>query len=125
MPSDDDIELKRLRLKRLRTLMAARSPQTEPKRDEKRSSVEELKDHLDERGVEVLNEAYQLNAAVVEKVANALVRAVREGKLQPPIDAGDLLRLFRSFGIPVRVSTSVKVLKDGEVKDLRKYLTEE
>ncbi|MCS7094821.1 MAG: hypothetical protein NZ988_03305 [Thaumarchaeota archaeon] len=123
--SEEDIELKLLRLRKLRKLMALRTSQPELGKDERRSPIEELKAYLDERGAEILNEAHQLNSSLTERVAVALTGAVREGRLQPLIDAGDLLRLFRSLGLHVKPSTTVKVLKDGEVKDLRQYLSEE
>ncbi|MCS7126796.1 MAG: hypothetical protein NZ953_00165 [Thaumarchaeota archaeon] len=124
MSEGDDIELRLIRLRRLSRLMASRVAQEAKTVDDKRSAVEELKAHLDERGIEVLEEARELNPTLAERVAEALLNAVRGGRLESPIDAGALLRLFRSLGLPVRPSTSVKVLKDGEVKDLSKYLAE-
>lgn len=124
MSEGDDIELRLIRLRRLSRLMASRATQEAKTVDDKRSAVEELKAHLDERGIEVLEEARELNPTLAERVAEALLNAVRSGRLESPIDAGALLRLFRSLGLPVRPSTSVKVLKDGEVKDLSKYLAE-
>ncbi|MEN3047823.1 MAG: DNA-binding protein [Candidatus Caldarchaeales archaeon] len=124
MSEDEDIELKLIRLRRLSRLLASRSDQGAKAVEERRSPVEELRAHLDEKGIEVLDEARELDPAVAERVAEALLNAVRSGRLESPIDAGALLKLFRSLGVPVKPSTSVKVLKDGEVKDLSRYLLE-
>jgi DNA-binding TFAR19-related protein (PDSD5 family) len=121
---EEDLELRMIRLRKMRQLLAARKQtdqQPQPKREE---PMEELKRYLDERGREVLEEAASLNRALTERVAEALLRAIRSNALPTPIDAGDLYRLFRDLGLPIKLETSVKVLKHGEVKDLRKYLSE-
>jgi len=123
--SDEDLELKMIRLRKMRQLLAAKAPETAQQPVKREDPLEELKRYLDERGPEVLEEAASLNRALTERIAEALLRAVKSGRLVTPIDSGDLLRLFREVGIPVRVETSVRILRHGEVKDLRKYLSEE
>jgi hypothetical protein len=121
---EEDLELRMIRLRKMRQLLAARKrtdQQPQPKREE---PMEELKRYLDERGREVLEEAASLNRALTERVAEALLRAIRSNALSTPIDAGDLYRLFRDLGLPIKLETSVKVLRHGEAKDLRKYLSE-
>lgn len=127
--SDEDLELKMIRLRKMRQLLAARSqaarePEEAQQQVRREDPLEELKRYLDERGPEVLEEAASLNRELTERIAEALLRAVRAGRLATPIDAGDLLRLFREVGIPVRLETSVRILRHGEAKDLRKYLSE-
>jgi DNA-binding TFAR19-related protein (PDSD5 family) len=121
---EEDLELRMIRLRKMRQLLAARKQtdqQPQPKREE---PMEELKRYLDERGQEVLEEAASLNRALTERVAEALLGAIRSNALPTPIDAGDLYRLFRDLGLPIKLETSVKVLRHGEAKDLRKYLSE-
>jgi DNA-binding TFAR19-related protein (PDSD5 family) len=121
---EEDLELRMIRLRKMRQLLAARKQtdqQPQPKREE---PMEELKRYLDERGREVLEEAASLNRALTERVAEALLRAIRSNALPTPIDAGDLYRLFRDLGLSIKLETSVKVLRHGEAKDLRKYLSE-
>ncbi|MEO0158060.1 MAG: hypothetical protein ABIM59_04945, partial [candidate division WOR-3 bacterium] len=86
--------------------------------------VEELKEHVSERGDEVLASAYTENPELVRKVSAALLKALREGRIEEPIDAGDLLMLFRRLGLRVQVETKLMVHREGETKDLRKAIEE-
>jgi len=122
--SEEDLELRMIRLRKMRHLLAARTQTDQQQQPKGEEPMEELKRYLDERGQEVLEEAASLNRALTERVAEALLRAIRSNVLPTPIDAGDLLRLFRDLGLPIRLETSVKVLRHGEAKDLRKYLSE-
>jgi DNA-binding TFAR19-related protein (PDSD5 family) len=121
---EEDLELRMIRLRKMRQLLAARTQTDQEQQPKREEPVEELKRYLDERGQEVLEEAASLNRALTERVAEALLRAIRSNALPTPIDAGDLLRLFRDLGLPIKLETSVKVLRHGEAKDLRKYLSE-
>jgi len=121
---EEDLELRRIRLRKMRQLLAARTQTDQQQQPKRGDPVEELKRYLDERGNEVLEEAASLNRALTERVAEALLRAIRSNALPTPIDAGDLLRLFRDLGLPIRLETSVRILRHGEAKDLRKYLSE-
>ncbi|GBC71852.1 hypothetical protein HRbin02_01641 [Candidatus Calditenuaceae archaeon HR02] len=126
---DEDISLKLIKMKKMRTLMSqlAKSRETPPP-DEKSAAepdpVEELKKHVSERGDEVLAAALSENPGLVRKVSAALLKALREGRVEEPIDAGDLLVLFRRLGLKVQVESRVMVHRKGETKDLRKALEE-
>ncbi len=122
--SEEDLELRMIRLRKMRQLLTAGKQVDQEQQPKREDPVEELKRHLDERGREVLEEAASLNRGLTERVAEALLRAIRSNSLTTPIDAGDLFRLFRDLGIPIKLETSVRVLRHGESKDLRKYLSE-
>ncbi|MEM4152416.1 MAG: hypothetical protein QW663_06915, partial [Nitrososphaerota archaeon] len=64
------------------------------------------------------------NPELVRKVSAALLKALREGRIEEPIDAGDLLMLFRRLGLRVQVETKLMVHREGETKDLRKAIEE-
>ncbi|MEM0481811.1 MAG: hypothetical protein QXM16_02855 [Nitrososphaerota archaeon] len=126
---DEDISLKLIKMKKMRTLMAqlAKSRETlvhEEKQAAEPDPVEELKKHISERGDEVLAAALSENPDLVKKVSAALLKALREGKVEEPIDAGDLLVLFRRLGLKVQVESRVMVHRKGETKDLKKALEE-
>jgi DNA-binding TFAR19-related protein (PDSD5 family) len=122
--SEEDLELRMIRLRKMRQLFSARTQADQQQQPKGEDPLEELKRYLDERGHEVLEEAASLNRALTERVAEALLRAIRSNALHTPIDAGDLLRLFKDLGLPIRLETSVRILRHGETKDLRKYLSE-
>jgi len=127
--SDEDLTLKLLRLRKMRqrlnelakqreaTEAATEKAQTDP--------VEELKKNVEGRGEEVIGAALTENPELVRRVAAALVKAIREGRVETPIDSGDLLALFRRLGLNVKVETRLMVQKRGETKDLRKALEED
>ncbi len=127
--SDEDLTLKLLRLRKMRqrlnelakqreaTEAATEKAQTDP--------VEELKKNVEGRGEEVIGAALTENPELVRRVAAALVKAIREGRVETPIDPGDLLALFRRLGLNVKVETRLMVQKRGETKDLRKALEED
>ncbi|MDT7877022.1 MAG: hypothetical protein RQ862_00515 [Candidatus Caldarchaeales archaeon] len=127
--SDEDLTLKLLRLRKMRqrlnelakqreaTEAATEKAQTDP--------VEELKKNVEGRGEEVIDAALTENPELVRRVAAALVKAIREGRVETPIDSGDLLALFRRLGLNVKVETRLMVQKRGETKDLRKALEED
>jgi hypothetical protein len=77
------------------------------------------------RGEEVIDAALTENPELVRRVAAALGKAIREGRVETPIDSGDLLALFRRLGLNVKVETRLMVQKRGETKDLRKALEED
>jgi DNA-binding TFAR19-related protein (PDSD5 family) len=127
--SDEDLTLKLLRLRKMRqrlnelakqreaTEAATEKAQTDP--------VEELKKNVEGRGEEVIDAALTENPELVRRVSAALVKAIREGRVETPIDSGDLLALFRRLGLNVKVETRLMVQKRGETKDLRKALEED
>ncbi len=121
---EDDLELRMIRLRKMRQLLTARTQADQRQQTKREDPLEELKRYLDDRGYEVLEEAASLNRSLTERVAEALLRAIRANALPTPIDAGDLLRLFRDLGLPIKPETSVKILRHGEAKDLRKYISE-
>ena len=126
MSEEEDISLKILRLKKLRRMMAEASKQSvpeTPKLQEEPASSKLLR-YLTDRGDEVLDAAKALNPELVERVAEVLLRAIDEGRVRPPISGGELLQLFRSLGLDVKISTRVAVYKKGETRDLKDFLEE-
>ncbi|MCS7143178.1 MAG: hypothetical protein NZ920_05260 [Aigarchaeota archaeon] len=123
--SDEDIEIKRLRLKRMMEYLSRSVEREKTEQGEKKVDyVEELKKYLTDRGDEVLSEALKLRRDIVEEVAERLVRLIEAGRLKPSISGGELMRLFRSLRLNVRLDTTVSVLKGGESKSVKDLLEE-
>ncbi len=127
--SDEDLTLKLLRLRKMRQRLSELAKQreaTEAATERAQTDpVEELKKNVEGRGEEVIGAALTENPELVRRVAAALVKAIREGRVETPIDPGDLLALFRRLGLNVKVETRLLVQKRGETKDLRKALEED
>ena len=73
---------------------------------------------LGHRGKEVLDNAERQYPAEAPPVAEQLGRMVLSGALSGPLDGGSLLAVFRSVGLDVRVSTTIRVEKDGRMVPL-------
>jgi len=127
---DEDIALRLIRMKKLRERMAlAAKAKDEAGKGElsspqEQDPLQELKRHVSERGDEVIDTAFMENPELTRRVADALLKALKSGRLETPIDAGDLLILFRRLGLRVQVESKLMVHRKGETKDLRKALEE-
>lgn len=122
---DEDLELKMLRLRMMRKLMAAQADRKEEKRGlelDFEHALQLLREHLTERGDEVLEAALQQYPGPTRKIALILAQRIREGRLREKIPGPALLRLFESLGLRVKLQTQILYYKRGEYKSLRELL---
>jgi len=118
----DDIELKRLQLKKMMKLMSklgAEKQQQEKPQTPEPTPLEIVKANLGYRGEEVLAAALEEYPAETEVIVKRLAELIKAGQIQGPIDGGELYNLFRSLGLRVKVDTKIVYVKRGETKDLR------
>lgn len=116
MSEDPDIEMiKARKLKELREKAAAfeKSKKAEP--EKKKTPREIVGAYLYDRGDEVLNAAYVQFPAQTDAIVKKIAELILAGELQSRISGGELLALFRSVGLRVRIDTSIKVEKDGKM----------
>lgn len=115
MSEDPDIEIiKARKMKELREKAAAFEKQKkEP--EKKKTPKEIVNSYLYDRGDEVLNAAYAQFPAQTEAIVAKIAELILAGELQSRISGGELLSLFRSVGLRVRIDTSIKVEKDGKM----------
>ncbi len=71
--------------------------------------------YLYDRGDEVLNAAYAQFPVQTEAIVVKISELILGGEIQSRISGGELLSLFRSVGLRVRIDTSIKVEKDGKL----------
>ena len=114
---DRDIEIIEARkLKELKekaaALEKARSGQQPPK---KKSAREIVSAYLYDRGDEVLNLAYAQYPAQTEAIVARIAELIQSGEITSRISGGELLALFRSVGLNVRVHTTIKVEDKGKL----------
>lgn len=113
-----DPDLDRLLAKRMeqmrRVAGAPDAGRPEPKPDARGA----LLAALGHRGKEVLDNAEKQFPSAAPAVAEQLGRLVMSGALPGPVDGGELLAAFRSVGLDVRVNTTIRVEKDGEMVPL-------
>ena len=122
--TEEDKELELLKAKRLLEMQ---------KNISKQQKVEELKStkqkpepnipspreivikQLGYRGLEVLENAESQFPEETKLVVAKLAEIIQSGEVTETIDGGQLLTLFRSVGIRVRVQTTINVEQDGKL----------
>jgi DNA-binding TFAR19-related protein (PDSD5 family) len=126
-PSDDpDIDIINARkLKELREKAAAiekaKANQQRPSSSSSsslssrpKSSREILSPYLYDRADEVLDLAYGQYPVQTEAVVTRIARLILAGEITSKISGGELLMLFRSLGLKIRVNTTIKVEDNGK-----------
>jgi len=121
--SDEDKELEQLKKKRLEEMQKNISSK---KKQEELSSVQKsiptsrqiLLKILGYRGFEVLQNAESQFPNETKIVVEKLGELISSGEINEKIDGGNLLALFRSVGINVRMETKINVEQEGKFVSL-------
>ena len=130
--SEEDKDLERLQAKRLAEMQKNLSSQQEQEKiatlqkeqkDNKPSSREIVIKRLGYRGLEVLQNAEQQFPKETQIVVLKLSELILSGDITEILDGGNLLALFRSIGINVRMKTKINVEKDGKFVSLSDKLS--
>lgn len=126
--SDEDLELERLKAKRLAemqqnisTLKQAKPP--EPEKKEKPKPRDIVLKSLGFRGQEVLEAAESQFPNETKTIVGQLAQLIESGELTEIIDGGQLLTLFRTVGLRVRMNTKINVEQDGKFVSLSEKLS--
>lgn len=90
----------------------------ESKTQHKRNNREIISDFLYDRGEEVLKLAESQFPIQTKSLINEIVELIRIGDIRQRISGGELLALFRSVGLNVRVSTNIKIEDHGKLVSL-------
>ena len=125
--SEEDKDLERLKEKRLAEMQKNLSYQQKQEKiallqkkqkDNKPSSREIVIKQLGYRGLEVLQNAEHQFPKETQIVVLKLSELILSGDITEVLDGGNLLTLFRSIGINVRMKTKIKVEDDGKFVSL-------
>ena len=125
--SKEDKDLERLKAKRLAEMRDNISSQRKQERiaasqkeqqDKKPSPREIIVKRLGYRGMEVLQNAEYQFPKETEIIVLKLSELISSGDITEVLDGGNLLALFRSVGINVRMKTKINVEKDGKFVSL-------
>ena len=81
----------------------------------KRNNREIISDYLYDRGEEVLKLAESQFPIQTKSLISEIVELIRIGEIKQRISGGELLALFRSVGINVRVNTTIKIEDHGKL----------
>ena len=125
--SEEDKDLERLKAKRLDEMQKNLSSQREKQKLNSSKEVEKnnkptshdiVVKQLGYRGVEVLQNAEYQFPNETQMIVAKLAELITSGDVPEVIDGGELLTLFRSIGINVRMKTKIKVEEDGKFVSL-------
>lgn len=113
---DRDIEIiKARKMREMREKAAAMEKAKSAPAPAKKAPREVVLSFLYDRGDEVLNAAYAQYPAQTEAIVRKIAELIAAGEIQSRVSGGELLSLFRSVGLRVRIDTSIKVEQDGKL----------
>ncbi|MFB5607161.1 MAG: DNA-binding protein [Candidatus Nitrosomaritimum yanchengensis] len=119
----DDIELERLKAKRLAEMQKnistiKQTSEPEQKEKPKPNPRDIVLKSLGFRGEEVLQNAETQFPNETRAVIVQLAQLISSGEFDEKIDGGQLLSLFRTIGLNVRMQTKINVEQDGKFVSL-------
>tara|TARA_B100000929_G_scaffold137976_1_gene109366 strand:- start:216 stop:632 length:417 start_codon:yes stop_codon:yes gene_type:complete len=130
--SKEDKDLERLQAKRLAEMQKNISSKQEQEKittsqkeqkDKKLSPRDIVVKRLGYRGLEVLQNAEYQFPKETQIIVLKLSELISSGDITEVLDGGNLLALFRSVGINVRMKTKINVEKDGKFVSLSDKLS--
>jgi DNA-binding TFAR19-related protein (PDSD5 family) len=118
MNQEEDPELaiiKARKMKQLKEKAALSEKIKESKADVKKVDDKELLlKYLYDRGDEVLELAESQYPVQAKLVVNRIVELIKSGDIDSLISGGELLAIFRSVGMRIRVDTSIRIQEHGK-----------
>ena len=125
----EDSELERLKAKRLAEMQKNISTQnepeksTEPTKEKPENPRDLLITKLGFRGLEVLENAESQFPNETKMIIQKLFELIKTGEINETFDGGQLLALFRSIGLNVRMATKINIEQDGKFVSLSDKLS--
>jgi DNA-binding TFAR19-related protein (PDSD5 family) len=117
MGEDPDIEI--LKAKKMQEIMQRMMKQKKEniKKDIKKrepSEREILLSHLYDRGDEVLNLAESQFPSETRAIIHRIIELINSGEINRKISGGELLSLFRTIGMNIKINTTIKIEEHGK-----------
>ena len=124
----EDSELEKLKAKRLAEMQQNISSQKqtkpeEPEKKETQNPRDRVLKFLGFRGEEVLQNAESQFPLETKSIIVQLSQLIKTGELNEMMDGGQLLQLFRSIGLNVRMNTKINVEQDGKFVSLSEKIS--
>jgi DNA-binding TFAR19-related protein (PDSD5 family) len=124
---DPDIAIiKARKMKEMREQAAAleKSKKSE-KQQHSKTDKEIIRSYLYDRGEEVLNLAESQFPTQTRAIIGRIAQFIKTGEIDQRISGGELLSLFRSIGLNIRVNTSIKIEDHGKLVSFSDKLKQE
>jgi len=123
MTGEEDLELKRLQLRKMiklaSQLAGGQAGQAEAKQSREPTPLEVVKANLGPKGDVVFEAALEQYPRETMRIVERLAELIKAGAVAGPIDGGELYSLFRQLGLRVKLDTKIVYVKRGEARDLR------
>ncbi len=123
----EDSELEKLKAKRLaemqQNISSLKQTTEEPEKKETVNPRDMVLKFLGFRGEEVLQNAENQFPNETKSIIPQLAKLIESGELNEKMDGGQLLQLFRSLGLRVRMDTKINVEQDGKFVSLSEKIS--
>lgn len=117
---DEDPELAIIKARKMKQLKEKAAQIEKIKEVETKTTVTRTKDkeivlkYLYDRGDEVLQLAESQYPIQTEIIVKRIAGLIKSGEIDSPISGGELLAIFRSVGLRVRVDTNIRIEDHGK-----------
>ena len=132
MSQEEDPELQKIKARKMKQMKEKAKLFEKMKEDETKAKTEVSKiddkqillKYLYDRGVEVL-ELAELQFPVQTKIIiNRIVDLIKSGEIDSLISGGEMLAIFRSVGLRIRVDTNIRIEEHGKLISFGEKLKE-
>lgn len=120
MSQDEDPELAIIKARKMKQLKEKAALSEKIKEDEIKTNVTKIDDkeillkYLYDRGDEVLRLADSQFPVQTRIIVKRIVELIRSGEIDSLISGGELLAIFRSVGLRIRVDTNIRIEDHGK-----------
>jgi DNA-binding TFAR19-related protein (PDSD5 family) len=120
MSQDEDPELARIRARKMKQLKEKAALIEKIKEDEIKTNMTKIDDkeillkYLYDRGDEVLRLAESQFPVQTRIIVKRIVELIKSGEIDSLISGGELLAIFRSVGLRIRVDTNIRIEDHGK-----------
>lgn len=120
MSQDEDPELAIIKARKMKQLKEKAALSEKIKEDEIKTNMTKIDDkeillkYLYDRGDEVLRLADSQFPVQTRVIVKRIVELIKSGEIDSLISGGELLAIFRSVGLRVRVDTNIRIEDHGK-----------
>jgi DNA-binding TFAR19-related protein (PDSD5 family) len=120
MSQDEDAELAIIKARKMKQLKEKAALSEKIKEDEVKTNMTKIDDkeillkYLYDRGDEVLRLADSQFPVQTRIIVKRIVELIKSGEIDSLISGGELLAIFRSVGLRIRVDTNIRIEDHGK-----------
>ncbi|MFN2434803.1 MAG: DNA-binding protein [Nitrososphaeraceae archaeon] len=120
MSQDEDPELARIKARKMKQLKEKAASIEKIKEDEIKTNITKIDDkeillkYLYDRADEVLRLAESQFPVQTKIIVKRIVELIKSGDIDSLISGGELLAIFRSVGLRIRVDTNIRIEDHGK-----------